>query len=375
MDMLDKIRKFRASRPKSFSEGRVRGIYHKWKDGDNIVRLAGGFLETKTHYIAPNPKRQERGLCQAIAFQGDGALAQEINCFDWDVIAEEPKKKKTCPFCKLAAIARALLKQQGISEEEKKDFTALKQLAGAKSNLRWNIVDRDDPFITLVDDSGNEKRVLGFKIAKIGMEAWNDIDGIFEQCQFDIADPKEGIDIKVIKGQNSTRTVYSAQAILQGTSLKVTPFSQEEMALHLHDLKAICGKMSDLRLVNDAMHEDLRNLLEVNTEGDVEESPVELTTESDVQAAVQDVLAEDNDGLMGAEAVPEPVAPPVAPKAPVVAPRAPVAAQTPKAPIVAPKAPVVAPKAPVVAPKAPVAVNAVRTGIAIPRKVGVANPQ
>ena len=72
--MMEKIRRFKARRPQSFGGGRIRGIFHKWKDGDNNIRLAGEFVEVKTHYIAPNTKRQERGLCEPAAFQnGDNS--------------------------------------------------------------------------------------------------------------------------------------------------------------------------------------------------------------------------------------------------------------------------------------------------------------
>jgi hypothetical protein len=404
--MMDKVRRFKASRPQGFSGNRIRGIFHKWKEGDNVIRLAGEFIEVKTHYIAPNVKRQERGLCQAVAFQGDNALSQTINCFDWDVTTEEPRKAKTCPVCALARIARDLMRTAGVSEEDKKNLNILRQQASAKSNLKWNIFDREDPYVLMIDESGKESRVLGFKIATVGMEAWNDIEGIFEQCAFDITDPDNGIDIKVIRGNNGTRTQYSAQAILSGKELKVTPFSEEERALQLHDLKAICGKMSSRQAVFDALHEDLRELIDLNSspavdaslekEADeatadvVSEEPVSEGLPVEVRAAATEAI-EDGDGLMAGTAsspvvpkapVAAPRAPVMAPKAPVATPRAPVAAPrapvAPKAPVaapVAPRSPVVAPRAPIAAPKAPVAVPRVAGTITPRRAVPVSDPQ
>jgi len=397
--MMDKVRKFKAKRPQGFSGNRIRGIFHKWKEGDNIIRLVSEFIEVKTHYIAPNVKRQERGLCQAVAFQGDNSLPQTINCFDWDATTEEPRKAKTCPICALARIAKDLMRTAGVSEEDKKNLNLLRQQASAKSNLKWNILDREDPYVVMIDESGAEKRVLGFKIATVGMEAWNDIEGIFEQCAFDITDPDNGIDIKVIRGNNGTRTQYSAQAILAGKELKVTPFTEEERALQLHDLKAICGKMSNRQAVFDALHEDLRELIDVNSspsvdaslEKEADEATADVVSEEpvaeglpvEVMAAATEAI-EDGDGLMDG-AVPAPAAP-VAPKAPVVAPRAPIAAPkapvavrtpvSPKAPVVAPRAPVaapVAPKAPVVAPRAPI--SAPKAPVAAPRMAGAITPR
>jgi len=336
---LEKIRRLKARRPQGGSGNRFKGVFHQWKDGDNIIRLAGSFLEVRTHFIAPAPKRNDRGICQAAAFQGENSISSFVNCLDWDVKMEEATRVKTCPICKLSSLAYQILKDTGITDQEKKFFKDLSSSAYAKRNLKWNILDRDDPYVTLVDDSG-EKRVLGFKIATIGMEAWNDIEGIFEQCRCDIADPVDGIDIRVVKGSNGTRIVYSAQAVLDGRELKATPFTEEEAALEMHDLKVRCGKMVEAQLIVDALHEDLRELLEMNDDEKALEKESEVAT-----AAVgidSEPVAEDGDGLMDAtsqSATPTPK--PAAPARPT--PQAPVI-QRPTAPAVQKPAPPAAPK-------------------------------
>ena len=293
---LDKVRRLKAKTPQNKgSFGRMKGIYHNWLDGENVIRLVGEFLEVRTHFIAPAPKRNDRGLCRADVFKGEGSLPMVVNCPDWDAVKEEAKPVKTCPLCKLSAVAKAIKKEVGSTAEEKKFFDALGQQAEAKFNLKWNILDRNDPNILLVDEQGNEKKVLGFKIANVGKEAWNDIESIFAQCKIDISDPNKGVDIKVVKGHNGKRTVYSAQAILEGTSLRVTPFTEEEKALQMHNLKERCGQSTPVQKIIDALHEDLRQLYEENTDTAAVEDP-SVGAEpvvADEKSALQDALADE----------------------------------------------------------------------------------
>lgn len=284
MSVLERLAKVQAARPQGGSGSRVKGIFHQWKDGTNRIRLAGDFVEVRTHFIAPSPKRKDRGLCLAAAFQGDDKIPQVINCLNWDIAMERPKKDKTCPICKLNAVARAVLTENP-SDEEKKFFEALRAATRATSTLKWNIIDRDDPFV-IATDNGKEEKVLGYKIASVGPEAANDIFGIFKQVGYDINDPARGIDIEVIRDSKGARTTYSARAVVEGTSLKVTPLTKEELALELHDLKVRCGKLVEADKIVDALHEDLRDIIAVNvTEGGAEDTAVDDA----VEAAVAEV--------------------------------------------------------------------------------------
>lgn len=296
--VLDKVRKFKKTRP-SGNRSKMKGIFHDWQDGPNIIRLVGEFLEVKTHFIAGAKKRGERGLCQESAFEADGddRLRKVVNCPDWDIEKEEEKPVKTCPACKLYRLALQALKEDP-TEDEKKYFDALKQASRPRTSLKWNVFDRDNPNVTIIDDDGNENKQKGLKIATIGMEAWDDIEGIFEQCGFDITDPNEGIDIEVKKGHNGTRVAYSAQVVLDGTSVRVTPFDEEERAIiaQPHDLKAICGTETQSSAIRDALHGDLLELLELNEEED--ESSSDETLEEEESNEEGDV-GDDEDALLG----------------------------------------------------------------------------
>jgi len=271
---------------------------------------------------------------------------------------------KVCPVCKMWQIAKAVLKDNP-TPEEKAFFDKLRMDCSPKSELKWNILDRDDPYIIFVDESGTEKRVIGYKIASVGMEAWGDIEGIFDQCGFDITDIDKGVDIKVHRGSNGTRTTYTAQAVVEGTSLRVTPLTEEERALKLHDLKSRCGKQVEADKIISALHDDLRSVLEANeTSEAVEEAP---EAEAEVEAPAPAPVAKP---VPVAAPAPRPAAP-VA-KAPVAAPAprpaAPVAAPRPAAPVAkAPAAPVRAPVRPAAVPAKPAAAAPVAQRAPAPR--------
>ena len=294
-ERLDKIRRFKAQRPRGGGGARLRGIFHTWKDGTNNIRLVGDFLEVRTHFIAPVPTRKERGLCQAEAFKGDDSIPKVINCPDWDIEKSEEKTSKTCPICKLNALAHAVL-QEECTDAEKKFYENLRSISRQSIKLKWNILDRDDPFVLQVEE-GEEKKVKALKIADIGMEAWGDIEGIYDQMHpLDIADDEEGIDICVTRGK-TTRTTYSAAAVLDTTqrppSAKMTPLTEEEKEMKQHDLKAICGKQVDPMKIRDGLHEDYREHLELNEEVEDEEVGGEnVTAGADEIAAASDVIDE-----------------------------------------------------------------------------------
>lgn len=276
MSLLDKVRKFKQSHPKNDGRTQTRGIFHDWNDGENIVRFVGSFLEVKTHFVAGVPKRRERGLCQDAAFDRDNSnrISKVVNCPDWDIDTETDTGKKTCPICKLNQLARQALKE-GPNEEEEKYFKGLMSLTRPRSVLKWHVFDREDPNVTMIDENGKETKKKGLKIASVGMEAWDDIMGIFDQCGFDITDAQEGVDICVKKGHNGMRVEYSAQVCLDGKGLKCTPFDEEEQALadSAPDLKPICGKKTEASAILEGLHGDYRELLDLNEEEDAAPAP------------------------------------------------------------------------------------------------------
>jgi hypothetical protein len=329
MSVLDRLTKAQASRPQGGTFQKVKGIFHNWKVGVNRIRLVGDYTEVRTHFIAPSQKsqkRKDRGLCMATAFQGNDKIPQVINCPDWDIALERPKKEKSCPICKLNAVAKAVLAEKP-SAEEKEFFENLRAASRATNTLKWNIIDRDDPFVE-VDNDGKTERVLGFKIASVGAEAFKDITGIYMQLGYDINEPDKGIDIEVTRDDKGARTTYSARPVIEGTSLKVTPLTKEERALALHDLKVRCGRQTEIDKIVNALHDDLRQIISVDV---TEEEP-------DVDAAVEEAVAEvstPDPAPRPTTQAPKTAAPtarpaaPAAPAAPTARPAAPTASKVP----------------------------------------------
>ena len=311
MSNLDKVLKLRKSRVKFDRNKSTSGIFHNWKDGDNIIRLVGGFIQLKTHYIAPNIMKRLRGLCIKEAFQGEDRIPPVINCEDWDFEREAWNEEKTCPVCKLNRFLKKFLNslteedEKALTKEEKKEYEDAEQASVPRSVLKWNILNRDDPYITETTEDG-EKKVLGYKIATIGMEAWDDIDGIFKQLDVDIADPQEGFDIKVIKGNNGVRTTYSASLILQGKEAKETPLTKEEQELQQHNLVKICTKLTDGKKIIDAFHSNLRDVFDVENEEKVkvkikeeveEKVKVEVTEDDEKEEEIEEKVSEPKEAV------------------------------------------------------------------------------
>jgi hypothetical protein len=276
MGTLDKIKAFRNSKPAGGGNfSKQRDIFFKYKDGSNVVRLVGEFVRVETHYISPDPKRKDRGLCIPGAFDGEGSLPRVMNCLDWDLEKEQPTTTKTCPICKLHRVAHAALKEAGdsIEDKDKKYLEGIRSASRPSTSLKWNIIDRSDPYITEEKPDGSVAKILGYKVINVGMEAWNDIEGIFSQMDpVDITDIEEGMDIDIIKDHNGVRTCYKARVMMQGKSAKVTPLTEAERAMQPHDLKRLSKRLVDAGKLVDSLHDDLRALIEDDAPAAAEEA-------------------------------------------------------------------------------------------------------
>lgn len=255
--------------PNQKKKSSFANIWFNWKEGENHLRFVGDFLQVRSHYLAPNAARKDRGLCIPDAFKGDDKLPANMNCPDWDIETETEKAEKVCVICKLHRIAEATLKnhRDTLSEEDNNMFFALKQQCSPRNKLKWNVIDRDNPYITTTIE-GQQKQVLGYKVAEVGMEAWKDIEIIYNQLSINIADPEQGVDICVIR-TNGARTSYSAQAMMDGLRVKQTPLTEAETALERHDLKKLCGKQVDQAKVLEALHLDLRSYIDQAEDGEL----------------------------------------------------------------------------------------------------------
>lgn len=239
----------------------VKDIFFTFQEGDNNIRLADNFFEVYAHFIAPVPNRNDRGFADAEAFKGDDRIPKMINCIDWDTEKEMWTGKHECPICKLSQISKKISNDPDCSADEHKFFAELQSSARARRSIKWNIIDRNDPFIT-----ENDEKVKGYKIASIGIEAFRDIQGIAEQTGLDINGTDDGCDIIVTKSKGG-RWEYSARVAMTNDrppQVAMTPLTNEEREMKLHDLKEICGKKVEADAIIKVLHQDLQDLLSLN---------------------------------------------------------------------------------------------------------------
>ena len=262
MNTLEKIRMLK-KRSEQQRGGTTQGLFLKFKKNHNIIRLVGEPLETKSHYLGVNKKFKNDK--RAVLKDGTEGISTVVNCANWDINKEEETGEKKCIICKLNEMAHENLNQMTSDGADDTDIQFMKDLRSktrARSILKWNVIDRDNPNVTRQNDSGDEDEVFGYKIANIGPEAWEDIAGIFEQVGFDISDFEDGIDIDIKKVEKD-RVYYSVKAVMEDGAVVKTPLTDEEREVDLNDLKVICGKQVDQSNLLEAIQDDYRELLEV----------------------------------------------------------------------------------------------------------------
>lgn len=238
----------------------------KFKDGRNVVRFAGNYVEVHTHSLNPNTFGSI-GVADEAFFKVKGAdrLPFEVACTDWNLKTESYQKERTCPFCKLYKRASEALKRKDLGEDEKKIFENIKNACKPSKKLKWNLIDRDAPFYIKVQN-GKEEEVRGYKFADMSFGMFNDIRGIVEQNNLDISDPDFGIDIVVTKNNTNNKTSYTIQPCIEGISVKVTPLTDEEKKWKLWDFVEMYDKSYDFAPIKAKMHEEFLAILEMSDE-------------------------------------------------------------------------------------------------------------
>jgi hypothetical protein len=245
-------------------------VFHSWKLGVNRVRLVGDFVEVKTHYLGS--ENQTVAIMKSNAFDkkgNDKHIPMIVNCANWDMKnGRFMSEGGTCPICALNRIAKAALKNKstnGLTEADIKVFEGIKSATSARTSLKWTIIDRDNPNVVKVDETGKETSIPGFKIATITSEIQKGILDIGNQMG-DVSDIDSGVDLIVTQSKVNNKTGYTVSASfdMATKSLKVTPLTAEERAMAKVDLDSICGKPTDRTLLIENLAQDYRELLESN---------------------------------------------------------------------------------------------------------------
>jgi len=265
--LLEKITQ-RSENEQKRSNGYVKTSSTKmrWKDGKNVIRFVGNYVEVHTHNISPN-NFGSIGVAEEAYFKikGDGRLPFEVACTDWDLKNEKYHKEHTCPFCKLYKRAVEGLKRKDLTNEEKVVFENIKNACKPTKKLKWNTIDRESPFYLRVQN-GKEEQVRGLKYSDLSFSMFNDVKGIVEQNNIDISDPDTGIDMIVTKGSDNGKTEYSIQPCLEKMAVKITPLTDEEKSWKQWDFVELYDKPYDFPAIKGKMHNEFRIVFEMSDE-------------------------------------------------------------------------------------------------------------
>lgn len=252
----------------SFSEG--DDIWYSWTTGkDHTIRLVGDLIMTRIHWIGPSKWSAGVELYDSKNFEGDNRLPYQLNCNNWDIDTESEIKDGGCVICELKSILNKLIysdEGKALPEKELNYFKDLRNKCDAKTRSFFNVLDRENPYINV------DEKTLGYKVMEAPWELLDGIINISTQVKgIDLLGVEKGIDLKVTRsGGGKSKVSYSVQPVFEGLSAKVTPLTDEERALTLHDLKVLKGKKHSNDELRERLNDEVKALLEPM--GDVADS-------------------------------------------------------------------------------------------------------
>ena len=227
---------------------------------ERIIRLVGDFFITKKHWIGSS-KFNDYTLYEDEEFDGEDPLPNQITCNDVD---EDGKAiDGGCPICQLNANVRNILRSkeaETLEEGAKRDLENLRKKSLAKTHCYINVIDRSDPDYA---KDGN-----GYKIADFNKSIITGIGSIVKDVEpDDISGVDSGCDIKITKVGNGTEAKYTVSLVLEKATVKRTPLTDEERSWELHDLKSICGKKVDSKILFDRLADEPKSLISDDDNG------------------------------------------------------------------------------------------------------------
>ena len=227
---------------------------------ERIIRLVGDFFITKKHWIGSS-KFNDYTLYEDEEFDGEDPLPNQITCNDVD---DDGKAiDGGCPICQLNANVRNILRSkeaETLEEGAKRDLENLRKKTMPKTHCYINVIDRSDPDYA---KDGN-----GYKIADFNKSIITGIGSIVKDVEpDDISGVDSGCDIKITKVGNGTEAKYTVSLVLERASVKRTPLTEEEKSWELHDLKSICGKKVDSKILFDRLADEPKSLISDDDNG------------------------------------------------------------------------------------------------------------
>ena len=274
MSIIDRMN----DRNKPKSDGQKGGFEKGWivdssvtmrfKDGINKIRLVGDEMEIHIHELAPD-KFGNIGVADAAAFGHKGGLPYRVPCINWDPVSEKYDKEGGCPFCELYRKACLALKNKNLPESDKKLFEGIKRSMRAKERFRWNVIDREAPYyLKKVKGSDGkemvEVRVPGFKIADLSFSMFNAIKDLVITSGADITSDEEGVDVAISRSKEKDKTTYTANFVIEGKAIKVTPLTDEERGWKRWDFVEKFCQPYDFDAIRPRMRDFFRAVLDMS---------------------------------------------------------------------------------------------------------------
>lgn len=233
----------------SGNNSKVVGFYN-WKDGDNIVRLVGKPIMTRTYYL-PMSSFNKIDIFKKDAFDKENnkefALPKVINSPNWN-IEQECFEDNGDVLLSLNKIANEMIKvgtENGLPAEEIEKWKRIRNKTIPTLQYKFLCFDRDMPYV-LEDGKIKQPRELsGYKIITFSKTLFEMIIAAQETYgDDDIFDVQKGADL-VIKKSTDPKThkvVWAANLRMIGRSVAETPLTDEEKALQMPNLLEISNK-------------------------------------------------------------------------------------------------------------------------------------
>lgn len=224
--------------------------FYNWKDGDNIIRLVGKPIMTRTYYL-PMSSFNKIDIFKKNAFDKENnkefALPKVINSPNWD-IENETFVDNGDVLLSLNRISNEMIKvgtENGLPPEEIDKWRKIRNKTIPTLQYKFLCLDRDMPYV-IEDGKIKEPRELaGYKIITFSKTLFEMIIAAQENYgDDDIFDIEKGCDI-VIKKSTDPKThkvVWAANLRMIGRSVAETPLTEEELAIEMPNLLELSNK-------------------------------------------------------------------------------------------------------------------------------------
>ena len=224
--------------------------FYNWKDGDNIVRLVGKPIMTRTYYL-PMSSFNKIDIFKKDAFDKQTnkqfALPKVINSPNWN-IENECFEDNGDVLLYLNKIANEMVRvgtENGLQAQEIDKWKKIRSKTIPTLQYKFLCLDRDLPYVMEDGKIKQPRELSGYKIITFSKTLFEMIIAAQENYgDDDIFDIQKGCDI-VIKKSTDPKThkvVWAANLRMIGRSVAETPLTDEEKALEIPNLLEISNK-------------------------------------------------------------------------------------------------------------------------------------